>query len=147
MASFHNTQPRTREERLAAQNKELLERGRLKARPGHGHVSAEPINPLQPDPHSALYEPNVFQRDVAGMITQQKQERLHKQKVRVWQCAPQQQQLQKRRMQLRDVVPGLTPLKCLAVCAAQHCCLLPAQPAPEARRHHTSSRGPDCRCR
>jgi hypothetical protein len=80
-SSFHGTAPRTREVRRQACNKELLEKGRLKARPGHGHVQAEPVNPILPDPASALFQANAFQRDTAGHIKQQKQEKLGKQQV------------------------------------------------------------------
>lgn len=81
MSSFHNTQPRTREERLTAQNKELLEKGRLKSRPGHGPHAAETGSPLVPDPSSPQYCPNSFQRDVAGFIKEQKQKTMDKQHV------------------------------------------------------------------
>jgi hypothetical protein len=80
MSSFHNTQPRTREERLAAQNKEALEKGRLKTRPGYGPKDGGP-SPLVPDPTSPMYEPNTFQRDVAGHIKQQKLQNIDKQQV------------------------------------------------------------------
>lgn len=82
MSSFHNTEPRTREERVAAHNKEMLEKGRLKARPGHGHTAGDFFtSPLQPDPSSALYEANCFQRDVAGYIKQEKLHKLNQQQV------------------------------------------------------------------
>lgn len=89
MSSFHNTQPRTREERLAAQSKEALEKGRLKTRPRHG-PQPDTGSPLVPDPTSPMYEPNTFQRDVAGLIKQQKLQNMDKQQVRwCWQpcCA------------------------------------------------------------
>lgn len=84
MSSFHNTQPRSREERLAAQNKELLEKGRLKTRPGHaGGAAASGSSSLTvPDPTSPMYEPNCFQRDVAAHIKQQKLQTMSKQQVR-----------------------------------------------------------------
>lgn len=81
MSSFHNTQPRTREERLAVQNKEMLEKGRLKCRPGHGFNDT--ASPLVPDPSSPMYEPNTFQRDVAGLIKHQKLQNISKQQVRM----------------------------------------------------------------
>lgn len=82
MSSFHNTQPRTREERLAAQNKEAFEKGRLKTRPGHG-PKPDTGSPLVPDPTSPMYEANTFQRDVAGLIKQQKLQTINKQQVSV----------------------------------------------------------------
>lgn len=89
MSTFHNTQPRTREERLTAQNKELLEKGRLKARPGHGPHAAETGSPLVPDPSSPQFCPNSYQRDVAGFIKEQKQQTMNKQQVCIGYWVPQ----------------------------------------------------------
>lgn len=82
-SSFHSTAPRTREERQAARHKELLEKGRLRARPGHGHVPANepPLNPIMPDPCPALFEANAFQRDAASLFRQQKADKLCRQQV------------------------------------------------------------------
>jgi hypothetical protein len=82
MSSFHNSQPRTREERLQARSKELLEKGRLRARPGHGPHAEDTGSPLVPDPRSPMFEANCWQRDVVGLIQQQKQQALSKQQVR-----------------------------------------------------------------
>lgn len=82
MSSFHNTQPRTREERLAARDKELLEKGRLKNRYSHGQTAAGGMgSPVVPESSSPMFEPNCFQRDVAGLIKQQKQQAISKQQV------------------------------------------------------------------
>lgn len=83
MSSFHNTEPRTREERLAAQNRDLLEKSMLRGRRGNYHEYQEPGNPLVPEASSPMYsaESNRFQRDVAGEIRQQKLTNYHKQQV------------------------------------------------------------------
>lgn len=85
MSSFHNAPPRTREERLAALNRDLLEKGNLKARTGGFQKYQEPGNPLVPERTSPLYaaECSRFQRDAAAEIREQKQQELRKQQVRV----------------------------------------------------------------
>lgn len=84
-ATFHNVQPRTREERAAAHVKDAKEKNMLKARTG-GHFKYEtPGNPLIPEPHSPMYanEADRFNRDVAGDMQQKKQEELQKRQVRI----------------------------------------------------------------
>ncbi len=81
---FHNSAPRTREERQAALNKDALEKNRLKARAGPHHKPEECGNPLVPEPCSPLYadESSRFARDVAGEMRQQKLAELAKKEVR-----------------------------------------------------------------
>ncbi|KAF6257144.1 flagellar associated protein [Scenedesmus sp. NREL 46B-D3] len=72
--SFHNAEPRTRQERLAAVNKEYVEKSMLKARRGNYHKYQEPGNPLVPEPTSPLYAPEAsrFNKDAAAEIREQK---------------------------------------------------------------------------
>jgi hypothetical protein len=83
--NFHNTQPRSREERLAAQSREKLEKSLLKARRGCFHRYEEQGNPVVPQPTSPMYsdEANRFRRDVAGEMRQHKVEAFERQQVRV----------------------------------------------------------------
>jgi hypothetical protein len=82
--SFHNAEPRTREERLAAINKDSVEKGMLKARRGNYHKYQEPGNPLVPEPTSPLYAPEAsrFNTDAAAEIRQQKLQAHQRQQVR-----------------------------------------------------------------
>jgi len=84
-STFHNTDPRTREERLAAQSREKLEKNLLKTRRGCFHRYEEPGNPIVPQSTSAMYsdESNRFKRDVAGEMRQQKVESWKRQQVRL----------------------------------------------------------------
>lgn len=82
--SFHNAEPRTREERLAAINKDSVEKGMLKARRGNYHKYQEPGNPLVPEPTSPLYAPEAsrFNTDAAAEIREQKLQAHQRQQVR-----------------------------------------------------------------
>jgi hypothetical protein len=82
--SFHNAEPRTREERLAAINKDSVEKGMLKARKGNYHKYHEPGNPLVPEPTSPLYAPEAsrFNTDAAAEIREQKLQAHQRQQVR-----------------------------------------------------------------
>lgn len=90
MSSFHNTPPRTREERLAAANRDSVEKGNLKSRTGGHHKYQEPGNPIIPEPSSPLYaaESNRFQRGVADEIREQKQQETRKHQVKSTFIAP-----------------------------------------------------------
>lgn len=81
---FHNMEPRTREERVAARARERLEEQNLKTRRGNFHVYQEHVNPVIPEPVSPMYadEANRFKRDVAGEMREQKVQALHRQQVR-----------------------------------------------------------------
>lgn len=81
--AFHNAEPRTREERVAAANKDMVEKSMLKNRRGNYHKYAEPGNPLVPDPSSPLYaaEQNRFNRDVAGEIREETLQATERQQV------------------------------------------------------------------
>lgn len=83
-STFHNLDPRTREERLAAQSREKLEKNLLKARRGCFHKYEEAGNPIVPEPKSPMYsdEADRFKRDVAGEMRQQKVEAWKRQQVR-----------------------------------------------------------------
>lgn len=84
MSSFHNAPARTREERLAALNKDSVEKGNLKARTGGFQRYQEPGNPLVPEPTSPLYasESKRFQRDVAAEIRDEKLQQAKRHQVR-----------------------------------------------------------------
>ncbi|GBF98992.1 hypothetical protein Rsub_11796 [Raphidocelis subcapitata] len=75
-SNFHNAEPRTREERLAAQSREKLEKQQLRARRGCFHRYEEPGSPLVPEPKSPMYadESDRFRRDAAAEMRQQKVE-------------------------------------------------------------------------
>lgn len=85
--SFKNLEPLSREERLAARNKDALEKNRIAARQGGqngGGVRLPPVqNPISPVKNSALYieEYDRFNRDVAGELHRKKLEAIQKREV------------------------------------------------------------------
>lgn len=88
-SEFHNMEPRTREDRLAARAREKLEQSMLRARRGCFHKYEDPGNPVVPEPTSPMYstETERFKRDVAGEMHQHKVDALMRQQVRLRLCA------------------------------------------------------------
>lgn len=83
-SSFHNAEPRSRAERLAAHDKEQRERGMLRTRRGgFQSTSCELGSPVVPEPGSPLWEAEQsrFSGDAAAEIRQQKLEAQRKQQV------------------------------------------------------------------
>jgi hypothetical protein len=83
MPAFHNVEPRTREQRIAAQNKDMTEKNMLRSRKGNYHRYAEPGNPLVPEPVSPMYADSCdrFNRDYAGELHHWKEQQHRKQQV------------------------------------------------------------------
>ena len=86
-SGFRNLEPRTRDERNAARNKDSLEKARIEARSRNPYNQQHlPLvgNPVVPQKGSPMYcdEADRFQRDVAGEMHRQKQEALQRKQVR-----------------------------------------------------------------
>jgi hypothetical protein len=83
--SFNNTEPRSREERLAAQSREKLEKALLVGRRGcfgkYGDAGS-PIVPESPAAPAYSDEANRFRRDAAAEMREAKLEAWRRQQVR-----------------------------------------------------------------
>lgn len=82
-SGFRNLEPRTRDERNTARNKDALEKARIEARSTNPYNRKhQPLigNPVVPHKGSPMYcdEADRFQRDVAGELHRQKQEALQR---------------------------------------------------------------------
>jgi hypothetical protein len=84
-ADFHNVAPRTREERLAANDKDTLEKMRLDHRRGGHNRFDGSKNPLLPDQNSLSYmsEADRFGTDAASEEYDRRQRKLLEKEVRV----------------------------------------------------------------
>ncbi|KAI8476204.1 MAG: flagellar associated protein [Monoraphidium minutum] len=91
---FHNTEPRTREERVAARSREALEQNMLRTRRGNYHVYSHPGNPVVPEPASPMFAPESdrFKRDAAG--------EMHEHKLEAWRR--QQETFERKRVEMME---------------------------------------------
>jgi hypothetical protein len=85
MEAFRNVEPRTREERFAARDKDKLEKARINARSKGRHQELEPDdgNVLSAAKGTALYldEAERFKRDAAAEEQQRKQQSIQRKQV------------------------------------------------------------------